>query len=179
MQGTGRRERNRLSQTDDDHPEQIAAIGSRNDFHAAVRAALSRAADAGSAEIVLIDPTFADWPLGERAVVESLARWVGSQRRLTLLAFTFDELARRQLRFVEWRRQWSHVVHCRHDGELEAGQIPALLVVPDLVSVRLVDRVRYRGTASSRPLDLTQARETADALLQRSVEAFPVTPLGL
>jgi hypothetical protein len=41
------------------------------------------------------------------------------------------------------------------------------------------DRIRYRGTVSNRPVDLTESRETVDALLQRSVEAFPVTTLGL
>jgi hypothetical protein len=35
------------------------------------------------------------------------------------------------------------------------------------------------GHARTGRLDLTEARETLDALLQRSVEAFPVTPLGL
>lgn len=158
---------------------QISAITTRAEFHDAVRAALAQAADAGAGEIVLADPTFADWPLGERAVVESLTRWVESRRRLTLLAFSFDEMARRQLRFVEWRRQWAHVVQCRHDDELESEQIPTLLFMPGLVSVRLVDRVRYRGTVSARPVDLVACRETVDALLQRSVEAFPVTTLGL
>lgn len=163
----------------DDMNDHIAAITSRAEFHDAVRAALAQAAEAGAAEIVLTDPTFADWPLGERSVVESLTRWVESQRRLTLLAFSFDEMARRQLRFVEWRRQWSHVVQCRHDDELESEQIPSLLFMPGLVCIRLVDRVRYRGTVSARPIDLVECRETVDALLQRSVEAFPVTTLGL
>lgn len=159
--------------------EDIAAIASRADFHNAVRAAFAQAAEAGAAEIVLTDPSFADWPLGERAVIESLTRWVESRRRLTLLAFSFDELARRQLRFVEWRRQWSHVVQCRNDDELEAEQIPSLLFVPGMLCLRLLDRVRYRGTVSARPIDLVECRETVDALLQRSVEAFPATTLGL
>ncbi len=177
MPGAPEPENDQMS--DDDRREQITAIGSRAEFHAAVRAAMAQAADAGAIEIVLADPTFADWPLGERAVIDSLTRWVESRRRLTLLAFSFDEMARRQLRFVEWRRQWSHVVRCRHDDELEAEQIPTLLLIPGMLCVRLVDRVRFRGTVSARPVDLVQARETADALLQRSVEAFPVTTLGL
>ena len=32
---------------------------------------------------------------------------------------------------------------------------------------------------SNRPVDLTECRESVDALLQRSIEAFPVTTLGL
>ncbi len=95
------------------------------------------------------------------------------------MAHSFDEFARRQIRFVEWRRQWAHVVNCRHDDELQAEQIPTLMLVPGQVCVRLLDQVRHRGIVSSRPVDLTACRETIDALLQRSTEAFPVTTLGL
>lgn len=157
----------------------IASIATRVDFQEAIRAGLAQAAELGAPDIFLVDANFADWPLGERGVVEALTRWVDSRRRLTLMAHSYDELARRQIRFVEWRRQWSHVVHCRHDDELEAEQIPTLLLVPGVVCVRLLDRVRCRGTVSGRPIDQAECRESIDALLQRSVEAFPVTTLGL
>lgn len=157
----------------------LAPIGSRVDFIDAVRNAFLLAEEGGAREIMLVDPTFADWPLGERAVIDSLSRWVDSRRVLVVLAHDFSELARRQLRFVEWRRQWSHVVQCRNDPELEAEQVPTLLLVPGLTCLRILDRVRYRGTVSNRPVDLTECRGVIDALLQRSVEAFPVTTLGL
>jgi hypothetical protein len=157
----------------------ITPIGSRAEFLDAVRNALVGAETGGAREILLADPDFADWPLNERAVIDTLSRWVDSSRALVVLAHSFDELARRQLRFVDWRRQWAHVVQCRSDPELEAGQIPTLLVVPGQVCVRILDRVRWRGTVSDRPVDLTECRQSVDALLQRSVEAFPVTTLGL
>lgn len=159
--------------------DKIAPIGSRAEFLDAVRNALTLAEQAGARELVLVDPDFVDWPLNERAVIDSLSRWIDSSRVLLVLAHSFDELARRQLRFVEWRRQWAHVVQCRNDPELETGQIPTLLLIPGHACIRLLDRVRHRGTVSSRPVDLTDCRETVDALLQRSVEAFPVTTLGL
>ena len=159
--------------------DSIAPIASRAEFLEAVRAALVLAADSGAREVLLVDPHFAEWPLNERAVIDSLSRWVDSRRSLVVLAHSFDEMARRQLRFVEWRRQWAHVVQCRNDPELEAEQIPTLLLVPGQTCIRVLDRVRWRGTVSSRPVDLTEGRETIDALLQRTVEAFPVTTLGL
>ena len=159
--------------------DNIGAIGSRAEFHAAVRSALVDAADAGAHEIAMLDPGFADWPLGDREVIGTLTRWVDSRRELTLMAASFDELARRHSRFVEWRRQWSHVVRCRLDPELEPEQIPTLLLIPGLVTVRLVDRVHYRGTVSTRPIDEAEGRDKVDALLQRSTEAFPVSTLGL
>jgi hypothetical protein len=157
----------------------IAQIASRADFHQAVSSALAQAEAAGSREILMADPNFADWPLNDRDIVEALGRWVDSRCTLTLLADSFDELARRQFRFVAWRRQWSHVVRCRSDAELAAEEIPTLLLVPGQVVLRLLDRVHYRGTLSSRPVDLSESREAIDALLQRSAEAFPVTTLGL
>ncbi|MGZ5239290.1 MAG: hypothetical protein ACXWCN_04155 [Caldimonas sp.] len=157
----------------------LAQIASRNDFHEAIRAALAQAADKEAAEIYLVDPDFNDWPLNERGIIESLTRWASSRRKLFVFAHSFDELARRAPRFAEWRRQWSHVVHCRCDPELEATQVPTLLFVPALAAVRLLDRIRYRGTVSGRPADHVECRETIDALLQRSVEAFPPTTLGL
>jgi Fe-S-cluster formation regulator IscX/YfhJ len=160
-------------------PDSIVPIGSRAEFCDAVRAALALAEQGGAGEIILVDPNFADWPLNERTVIETLSRWVDSRRVLVVLAHSFDELARRQLRFVEWRRQWAHVVQCRNDPELEAEQIPTLLLVPGHTCIRVLDRVRCRGTMSNRPVELTECREIVDALLQRTVEAFPVTTLGL
>ena len=157
----------------------IVPIGSRAEFLDAVRTAFTQAEEHGARKIVVVDPNFADWPLNERTVIDSLSRWIDSSRLLIVIAHSFDELARRQLRFVEWRRQWAHVVQCRNDPDLEAEQIPTLLLVPGHSCIRVLDRIRYRGTVSKRPVDLTESRETVDALLQRSVEAFPVTTLGL
>ena len=159
--------------------ESIVQIASRADFLNAVRDAFGRAEQAQAREIVMVDPTFVDWPLNEPAVIESLGRWIDSQRSLTVFAHSFEEMARQQLRFVAWRRQWAHVVHCRSDPDVEAEQVPALLLVPGVTSIRLLDRLRFRGTLSDRAVDLNECRETIDALLQRSVEAFPVTTLGL
>jgi hypothetical protein len=159
--------------------DSISAITSRAEFQDAVRSTLGHAEEAGSREIFLVDPTFADWPLGERGVVDTFARWARSGRTLTIMAHSFDELPRRHVRFVEWRRHWTHVVQCRADEDLEARQIPILLFVPGLVCVRLVDGVEFRGTESAKASEQMRAREAIDALLQRSVEAFPVTALGL
>jgi len=80
---------------------------------------------------------------------------------------------------VAWRRQFSHVVHCRTNDELEAGQMPSLLLAPGLLSVRLHDPVHYRGVASREASDAVQWRELVDAVLQRSEESFPASTLGL
>ena len=151
----------------------------RGEFHTALRTALAEAAAAGCSELWLCDNDFDDWPLGERQVVDSLSQWASSHRRLTLVASTFDEVARRHARWNEWRRQWSHIVHCRSNAELERGQMPSVLLASGLLSVNLVDPVHYRGRFSHDVADGVRCRELIDAVLQRSEEAYPVTTAGL
>lgn len=160
-------------------PESHGLITSRGEFHAALHQAFEAAAAIGCRELMLSDPDFADWPLGERKVVEQLGRWVGSQRSLTLLAASFDAVPRCHPRWVEWRRQWSHVVHCRCNTELETGAMPTLLIAPGLFSVRLADAVHHRGRWSREAADELQCREMYDAVLQHSQVSFPVSTTGL
>lgn len=154
-------------------------IDSRNAFHDALRAALEEAARVGCRELWIVDDDFADWPLSERLVIEHLTQWASAHRRFTTIARNFDEVARRHARWVEWRRTWSHVVHCRTNNELEAGQMPTMLLAPGLMSVRLFDAIHHRGVATRETADAIRWREDLDAVLQRSEEAFPATTLGL
>ena len=159
--------------------ETIRSIASRSEFADAVRDAIARAADRDAMELVLVDPDFADWPLGEVAVVDALTRWARPHRKIVLIGGSFDALARRAPRFVEWRRQWSHVIECRTPDDLDADRVPTLLLAQSVTVVRLDDRLRHRGIVSDRPLEQVEARESVDALLQRSMDAFPATTLGL
>ncbi len=154
-------------------------ITSRNEFHDALRQSFARVADQGCREVFIADPTFADWPLGERAVIESLTRWAYAHRKLTLLAQNFDEFTRRHPRWVEWRRQWTHVVECRALADDDAGKLTGLFLAPGLVTLRVLDAEHYRASLSFDPADAIRVRDNLDALLQRSEEAFPATNLGL
>ncbi len=154
-------------------------ITSRSEFHDALRLAFAQAAAHGSRELWLCDDDFADWPLGERAVIEHLTQWATSTRKMTLVARTFDEVVRRHARWIEWRRQWSHIVECRTNNELEAGAMPKLLIASGATSVRLSDAVHYRGRVGTDRADERRSKELVDAVLQRSEEAFPATTTGL
>jgi hypothetical protein len=96
-----------------------------------------------------------------------------------MLASTFDEIVRRHARWIDWRRQWSHVVECRSLEEIEIQQVPTLLLAPGVVTVRIFDTVHHRGSVSHDPADAIRCRELIDTLCQRSSEAFPSTTLGL
>ena len=159
--------------------EPTSLITSRAEFHAALRQAFEALASAGSREVWLCDEDFADWPLGERATVDLLTQWAASSRKLTLIARSFDEVARRHPRWVAWRRNWSHIVSCRINTELASGEFPTLLLGVGTVSVRLSDTVRHRGRLSRAQPDEVRCKEQIDAILQRSEAAFPATTTGL
>ena len=95
------------------------------------------------------------------------------------LAQHYDEIVRKHPRWVNWRRQWSHVVECRALEEAEPGGIPSMFLAPGVVTVRLFDAENYRASVSSEVADAVRAKETLDAVLQRSAEAFPASTLGL
>lgn len=154
-------------------------ITTRGEFLDALHSAFAEVAHAGCREIWLCDEDFADWPLGERAVVEQLGQWAASSRKLTLLARHFDEVARRHARWVEWRRTWAHIVSCRTNTELASGEFPAILWGAGTVCVRLSDRVHHRGRISHEKAEEIRCKELIDAVLQRSEEAFPATTTGL
>jgi hypothetical protein len=154
-------------------------IATRLEFHAALREALAAMAHSGCREAWFIDESFSDWPLNERAVIEQLTQWAGAHRKLTVIARGYDEIVRRHPRWVDWRRQWSHIVECRAFENAEQGQIPTLLLASDLVCVRLFDPLRHRGAVSREAADLLRLRELVDAVSQRSVESFAATLLGL
>jgi len=154
-------------------------IDSRLAFHAALHEAFGAMAAAGCREAFLVDEDFADWPLGERAVVDALVQWAGPQRRLVVVARRFDEVVRRHPRWVDWRRTWSHVVECRAFEDTPSAALPGLLLAAGCVAVHLADPLRHRGVLSRDPADLLQRREEVDALLQRTVDSFASTLLGL
>ncbi len=157
----------------------VPPIQSRGEFQQAIRDAFERAATQGCREIWLCDTDYADWPLGERAVVDALTRWAYAHRRLHMLASSFDDIVRRHPRFVEWRRNWAHVIDCRQLEDLAPELVPRMWLAPGLGAVRLVDPLRFRGFVDAQTADLVPATQTLQDLAEKSEEAFPATLLGL
>jgi hypothetical protein len=154
-------------------------IASRSEFQTSLKEAFAMIAESGVSEIWLCDANFADWPLNETEVVSLLARWSFAHRRCNVLSLDFGVLQQRHPRWVQWRRDWAHVVHCVTPDESGGSQLPTLLFAPGVVSVRLADRIRYRGRFSTAAEDAARTREEVAALFQRCVEAFPASTLGL
>ncbi|TFY97129.1 hypothetical protein [Ramlibacter humi] len=150
----------------------------REAFRQLVRDALAAAAREGWREIILCDAEFADWPLGERAVAESLQQWSASGRKCTLLARRWDEVVRRHARFVTWRRQWSHIVEARACPSADELELPSAIWTPSWVMERR-DPERCNGYTGREPERRLALRERLREWLQRSSPSFPATTLGL
>jgi hypothetical protein len=148
------------------------------EFAALIRLAFATAAAQGWREIVLSDSTFEDWPLGERAVAQSLNDWSQSGRKLTMLAKSYDELVRRHARFVTWRRTWAHIVECKGSASISADDFPSAMWSPTWVFQRL-DLERSTGMAGPEAARRIALKERLDECLRRSSPAFPATTLGI
>ncbi|HEY1230194.1 MAG TPA: hypothetical protein VGF26_23025 [Ramlibacter sp.] len=150
----------------------------RDAFRQMVRDALTCAAHEGWRELILCDASFADWPLGERAVAESLQAWSASGRRCILLARRYDDVRRLHSRFVKWRQAWSHIVEARGCPSADALELPSAIWSPAWVMRRL-DIEHSHGVAGAEPERRVAVRELIDGWLQKSSPAFPSTTLGL
>ncbi len=150
----------------------------RKAFQELVRNALAQAADQGWREIILCDASFDDWPLGERAVIESLSAWSQTGRKCTLLAKRFDTVQAKHHRFVSWRGQWSHIIDARAVPSADATEFPSAIYTPSWVMRRL-DLVRSKGVSGSEAARRLLLREELSEWLGKSTLAFPATTLGL
>jgi hypothetical protein len=154
-------------------------FASRETFIQLVRDALATAARDGWEEIVVSDAHFHDWPLGERAVVESLQAWARTGRHFTMLARSYDEVIRRHARFVRWRGTWDHIITCRRSASADPLDIPSVLWSPQWVMHRL-DPERCVGVTGREPERRVLVRETLNEWLHgKSAPGFPASTLGL
>ena len=159
-------------------PLPSGAFSGRIAFQQLVRDALASAAREGWREIILCDPDFADWPLGERAVAESLQQWSATGRRCTLLARRYDEVVRRHARFVNWRTTWSHIIEARACPSADPLEFPSAIWSPGWVLHRL-DSERCNGITGREPERRVMLGENLHEWLQKSSPSFPASTLGL
>ncbi|WP_076997287.1 hypothetical protein [Variovorax sp. KK3] len=154
------------------------AFDGRTAFTSCVHAAMSAAARENWREIVLTDPDFADWPLGERAMAEALQAWAAAGRSMVMLAQRFDVFEREHARFVHWRRMWSHIVDCRACSGAGMPQVPSGIWTPSWYMLR-IDVERVRGVAGREPEGRSALRERIEECLRHARPAFPASTLGL
>lgn len=156
------------------------AIDSRQSFTTALGWGFASAWAGNARRIVCVDDNFAAWPLDDLTLLQGLTAWLKQpQRRLQLVARTYDELPRRCPRFTRWLADFAHVVETWQAPEELAADLPTALASDGDVAVHLVDALHWRGKAERDPRSARLWCERVDALLQRSERAFGVRTLGL
>lgn len=154
-------------------------ITSRAEFCAAVVWGVQTAVERGARRLWFTDPHFADWPLDDPALLDALTAWLRlPQRRLVLVAESYDEVVRAKPRFVAWRQPWAHAIDAWSPQDLPAD-LPTWLFDDGPVCVAVADRLHWRGRCAIDAHQAHQQRQEIDAVLQRSVTAFPAHDLGL
>lgn len=166
---------------DDAPPSPALTLGrfqGRVAFQQAVRDALASAAREGWREIILSDPTFEDWPLGEREVCTSLHAWARPGRTFTMLAISYDQVVRRHARFVAWRTTWSHLIDCRACRSADPQDLPSALLGPAW-ALRRLDLEHSSGMCADDAAHRQAWQQTQQEWLRKSSPAFAATTLGL
>ena len=150
----------------------------REAFAQRLRDALAKAAQEGWRELILSDATFEGWPLQEAAVLASLHAWARCGGHLTLLAHSYDEVIRRQPRFVAWRKLWGHLIDCRVCRSFAASDFPSALWSPSWYLQRL-DVPRSNGVCGTDRERGLQLHELLNERIRNSSPGFPASTLGL
>jgi hypothetical protein len=167
-----------MSSIETDPPLHVGPFAGVEVFAQLVRDAVACAARENWPRMVWSDPHFRDWPLRERAVVESLQQWAGGGKQLVLLAAQYDDVQRYHPRFVTWRRTWDHIIECRVCKGLDASEVPSALWSPGWVMRRL-DLVRSTGIAGFEAQRRALLKEELDECRRQSGPGFSATTLGL
>jgi len=162
-------------------PEQALPEGrleGRQVFADLVRQTMFCAAREGWTHIILSDPDFADWPLGDRAVVEALQDWAGRGRHIQFLARDFGPLRQLHPRLVQWRVKWSHLVQAHACSSLVGTELPSAIWSPGWTMERL-DVLRCTMVATVDARRRLALKERLDACWVMGSPSFPATTLGL
>jgi hypothetical protein len=125
-----------------------------------------------------VDADFADWPLGERWLVELLQAWARRGRRMRLLARHYRGVQQVHARFVGWRVTWDHLIEVRACPAASEDDFPSVLWSPRsaLERVGAVRAVVLSQGPGPHHLGLHQELQEWWA---RSTPAFPASTLGL
>lgn len=143
-----------------------------------VRQALATAAVEGWPRLVLCDPDFSDWPLGEQAVVTSLQAWARRGRLLQVLGRDFGPLRLQHTRFVQWRVTWAHLLEVRACRSAAAEAFPSAIWSPCWTLER-IDASHGVMVASFDARRQVALAERLDHWWQKGCASLPPSTLGL
>ncbi|MFM2111399.1 MAG: hypothetical protein RLZZ271_59 [Pseudomonadota bacterium] len=153
-------------------------VEGRKLFQELVPLFIEEAARLGWNQLYWMDPDFSDWPLGDRRTYAALQSWSRKGRRMYIHAHRFDVLMSTHHRFVNWRRQWAHIVECWQCPQSDAADFPSTMYSSGW-SLRRLDRGLNLCVISAIPEQLQALEELRQDWLEKSVPGFPAHVLGL
>lgn len=126
--------------------------------------------------LVLVDASFADYPLDDGEVIAALTAWLKLPgRTVRMMGCDFEATARAHPRFARWRRDWVHRIEALAPAEPPQQPWPSLLLRDDGGLERL-DAVHWRARKVT---DVVPWTAWIDASAQRCEPAWPLYSLGL
>ncbi|MBX3609972.1 MAG: hypothetical protein KF871_08735 [Hydrogenophaga sp.] len=147
-------------------------------FEGVVRDAMAAAGGQAWNLIILADDDFADWPLGERSVIDGLNAWAHQGRRMRLMARDFQVMARKHPRFVQWRTTWSHLIEAHAVPHASAHELPSAIWTPGWTMERL-DPVHGVVVAERSAERRVALHERLDDWWAKGRPGFAASTLGL
>ena len=145
-----------------------------------LRDAMAHAAGHATHRVCWCDENYAAWPLGEAAWVAQLTRWArAGGRELVMIARDWAGVERRHPRFVDWRRDWAHLIQCLAPDETRTATLPTLWIDAAGQAIRVLDHATWRGRAGVDRFDRQHARAEFDAISQRAGPGSSAVTLGL
>lgn len=159
-------------------PLPVGPFAGRETFRDRLRQAFARAAQERWRQMVWCDVDFADWPLGERVVVEALNAWARQRGQLLMMATDFQTVPRMAPLFVRWRQQWSYRMECLALTGVAASDVPSVLAAPAWC-LRRLDPLRSSGACVNDAQTLADVNELIASLRDKGTPAFPADVLGL
>jgi hypothetical protein len=148
-------------------------------FRTALLDFLHTAASEHWPQLLLCDPDFSLWPWSDTDILAALENWSHRPYQLTIIAADYSHIERNFPRFIQWRRQWDHIVRAHAPAPIHSGSLPRCILAAPHRALQILDPVRCRGIALHEPLMLRQLQEVVDEVLLKARPAFPASTTGL
>ncbi len=150
-----------------------------SEFRAAILQLLARARAERWPDLLLCDPDFSLWPLGDSEVLAALEAWSHRPNQFTIIAADYRHIEQRFPRFIRWRQQWEHIVHAHAAAPVHAASLPRCMLALPHAGLHMLDPVRCRGIHLQDANSVREMGEVLDEILLKSHTAFPASITGL
>ena len=148
-------------------------------FAQALQGLVQAAAERRLRRLVLVDPSYEDWPLESSVLLDSLTAFVRLPgRQVLLLGRGFEALRRSSPRLVAWRRTWAHAVQAARPFDDEQP-LPCAALADRTLGLWVRSRGDWAGVLRADEPQVARWALEIDALAQRSRPDFPAYVLGL